>query len=1293
MRCALARHFRTAPARSSVCRISNGLSRLVAYPARRQGAWQAPAAPSRCLGVLRRSFCALSQRHAPEVAPEEEYDMLVPDLFRKAACQYPSSIALEGPSLQMTYAELDKVTDSLAAFLRTNYRAAPETVVGVYMERCEEYVIAVLAAWKAGAAYCPVELAYPGPLLQSVLDEVQPQVVLTKAVHRQNLPASASTFLLDGDWRAAVESTMPNVAVLQENQATIDSLGYVIYSGGSTGRPKGIEAPFKSTTASYLWRLSISGYQPGSRVGCNVFFVWEIFRPLLRGGTTVVIPDDVIFDAGALAAYLESKAITEVLFTPSLFEALLQSTDVGMLRSLPLEVVWLNGEVVTTKLIERAKELLPEVSFNNTYSISECGEVAAGRLDAERPDCPKFCPVGRVASFATHRLVDTETGDPVPKGAAGELWISGRGVGRGYTKNPKKTAEVFVTHEGVPFYRTGDLARELHDGVLEILGRCDFMVKVRGYSIVLGAVESAILKLVGVSQCCVVAKGEEGTDKRIVAYIVPCPSSEIRGRLAVESVGIDEYGRCAALYQELLKELPHYAVPSVFVTLDGLPLNAASQKTNRAALPPPPVPPPAASVPPGFQIDGTDAAVQLVCEEVLSLPAGTLTHESNFFEFGGHSLLVTQLLTRVAALGGPKLKVAEFMKMPTVAGLAGLIRGEAAPLEHVRFLPHEVERYMSRIPDININMQAYWRYIVFTNSAQRVLLTGATGYVGAHVLARLMKSTQSQVFCVVRPPRNGNGGDADVEDARARLLGHLEAHGLTSGWDFDRLHVIVGDVALPHMGMAEDDYLFLQQVIDVVVHTAANVNLAYNYDLLEAANVQGTAGAIEFARGGKVKALHYISTDGIFPERGPLANFSESETPPHHLLQTGYAQTKWVAEQLVAKATQLGLPAVIYRLGNVGGPLQGRGWNESDSNLLFLRACLQSSTVPSGDWSIELTPVDFVAEFIVNCLLDQKYAHAKTFHLINSSKLTMDSLTRVLSGSGFPIARTAPEKWTEAIEDAEGLLSVVLGEEALESLLGRHHRYDQRNTEAACAHFGMVYPQLGDKTLVQYLDKLMSEQLLPRPLTGGRQLGGKITLVTGVGGGTGLAVAKALAAEGASLVLVADSKDALQATQGEVDSSMTLCCNATSREEVHAMVSEVQQRLGRIDVLVNCSTPQSEHLEDAISLRCKEAMNTSSAALPLMSQGHIVNITADLPRSSTAAVHDASKAFLSTLSRSMREDCEGNGVRFTEVSSGAPRTQQAHPEDVARAVLYAVCSPQNLSIREITVDSPRASAL
>jgi non-ribosomal peptide synthetase component F len=264
-----------------------------------------------------------------------------------------------------------------------------------------------------------------------------------------------------------------------------------------------------------------------------VFFIWEMMRPLLRGATTVVIPDDVIYDPNALIRFLEEYGITETLVTPSLLEAVLNSSgsDVGE-RLSKLRTLWLNGEGVTRTLARRAMELLPDARQLNVYSCSKTHEVAAGDLrDPVENTESTYCAVGAPMD-PEHLYLLNAGGSRVPEGEAGELFVGDDCLARGYVDLPEKTEESFPedhsSRSGARMYRTGDRARILSDGSLEILGRVVFMVKIWGYSVELGAVEAAIEKGLAVRSCVVVSEGEEGEDKRLVAYIVPDPEDDER---------------------------------------------------------------------------------------------------------------------------------------------------------------------------------------------------------------------------------------------------------------------------------------------------------------------------------------------------------------------------------------------------------------------------------------------------------------------------------------------------------------------------------------------------------------------------------------------------------------------------------------------------------------------------------------------------------------------------------------------------------------------------------------------
>ncbi len=252
-------------------------------------------------------------------------DLCLHELFEEQARRTPDATALVDPDASLTYGELDRLADRLASHLRES-GVGPDESVGVYMERCAEYVVACLAAMKAGGAYLTLELAYPPPLLAEVIADAAPSVVLTRERYVERLPEGVSTLCLDGDWEEGLENGPADPPDVDQQ-----NLAFVSYSSGTTGKPKGIANPHGAPVRSYLWRFGVSDYAPGDRVGCNVFFIWEMMRPLLRGATTVVIPDDVIYDPRSLIQFLEEYAVTETLVTPSLLEAVLDASgpDVG----------------------------------------------------------------------------------------------------------------------------------------------------------------------------------------------------------------------------------------------------------------------------------------------------------------------------------------------------------------------------------------------------------------------------------------------------------------------------------------------------------------------------------------------------------------------------------------------------------------------------------------------------------------------------------------------------------------------------------------------------------------------------------------------------------------------------------------------------------------------------------------------------------------------------------------------------------------------------------------------------
>lgn len=338
-----------------------------------------------------------------------------------------------------------------------------------------------------------LELAYPPNLLQDVIQDSQPTVVITNTTQASQIDAKIPLILLDDIDTDNYESKKPadELAPLPAND-DLDRLAFVSYSSGSTGRPKGILNPHMAAVLSYDLRFRVSDLSPSDRVACNVFFIWEMIRPLLRGATVFCVYDEASYDPVVLVDLLAQRRITETLMTPTLLAAVL-SRHSDIQNDLPeLRTLWLNGEVVTADLARRALKALPNTRILNCYSASETHEIACGDIQELIDDDNPYCPVGPPLEPEHIHILSSE-GEKVDTGVSGELFIGGSLLARGYLNLPDTTREAFISNPfdatpGSRMYRTGDLARMLPTGALEITGRVGAMIKIRGYSVVPGKV-------------------------------------------------------------------------------------------------------------------------------------------------------------------------------------------------------------------------------------------------------------------------------------------------------------------------------------------------------------------------------------------------------------------------------------------------------------------------------------------------------------------------------------------------------------------------------------------------------------------------------------------------------------------------------------------------------------------------------------------------------------------------------------------------------------------------------------
>ncbi|HKV35338.1 MAG TPA: amino acid adenylation domain-containing protein, partial [Pyrinomonadaceae bacterium] len=587
-------------------------------------------------------------------------DQPVHELFAAQARKTPDRTALVQGSQQLTYGELNERANRLARYLLRN-GVEIESRVCICLEPGVEMIVAVLAVLKAGAAYVPLDPAYPASRLGFMLDDCGARVLLTESrLLDGRLPNySVHTICLDTQAEEIVrESTDdPHVPLSGNN------LIYVIYTSGSTGRPKGAGVTHTGFVNLVNWFVSEFGLTEREQVLIISSFSFDltqkdIFAPLTIGAQ-LHFPTSNVYDPQALLTAISEAEITLVNCTPSAFYPVVETAGLivqkGFQKLSTLKHVFLGGEPINVSRL-REWTARSDTEIVNTYGPTEATDTCSAfrLIDFERSVAP---PIGRPNDNVELLILDEHL-NLVPSGIAGELCVGGAGVGRGYLNNPTATAERFVPHPfssrpGARLYRTGDLARHLPDGNIEFLGRFDHQVKVAGYRIELGEVEAAMVQHQAVRECVVVVRNDAHGNARLVAYVMP-----VEGAVLPDAPGWRRY---------LADSLPSHMIPSLFVALEKLPLTPGG-KIDRRALPAPETI--------GNGTGREYVAPRTPVEEVLAgiwrevLGVERVGLYDNFLDLGGHSMLAMRCVSGIRQLFRIELPLRVLFETANLAELA-----------------------------------------------------------------------------------------------------------------------------------------------------------------------------------------------------------------------------------------------------------------------------------------------------------------------------------------------------------------------------------------------------------------------------------------------------------------------------------------------------------------------------------------------------------------------------------------------------------------------------------------------
>ncbi|MCY1078492.1 non-ribosomal peptide synthase/polyketide synthase [Archangium lansingense] len=588
-------------------------------------------------------------------------------LFEAQVARTPESVAVSFGDVSFTYAELERRANRLAHRL-LSLGVTRGSAVGLCVERSADLIVGVLGILKAGAAYVPLDPAYPSERLAWMIEDARVPVLLTQQRLRDGLsPGSARVLVLDG---VGELEGLPDTA--PESRASAEELAYVIYTSGSTGVPKGVCVPHRAVVRLVV-ETDFIQLVPEDRVAqaSNASFdaaTFEIWGALLHGARLVGVEREVALAPKAFATWLREQAISVLFITTAWFNQI--ATEVpDAFRG--LRQLHFGGEAVDPRPVRAVLREGPPQRLLHVYGPTESTTFASWHLVRELPAGSPTLPIGRPLANTEQYVLD-EALEPVPPGGAGELWIGGDGLAWGYLGRPELTADRFRPHPfsaepGARLYRTGDRVRLLADGSVVFLGRVDAQVKVRGFRVEPGEIQAVLLSHPAVREAAVLAREDApGGSRRLVAYVVPGSAQGVEPR---------------ALHRFLADRLPEYMVPSAFVVLERLPLTP-NGKVDRRALPAP-------SEVQGA-VDASHVAPRGPVEELLASLFGELlgvprvgAHDS-FFELGGHSLLATRVVSRILATFGVVLSLREFFEAPTVARLAERISAAHLLPEAVR---------------------------------------------------------------------------------------------------------------------------------------------------------------------------------------------------------------------------------------------------------------------------------------------------------------------------------------------------------------------------------------------------------------------------------------------------------------------------------------------------------------------------------------------------------------------------------------------------------------------------------
>ncbi|OEL08346.1 non-ribosomal peptide synthetase [Staphylococcus equorum] len=899
------------------------------------------------------------------------------------ATPYQTAITYEGESLN--YDELNARANQLAYQLRAE-GVEGNSLIALIMDRQLETIIGIYGILKAGGAYVPIDLKYPIDRINYILEDSQPKVLLTDRELDDSINYGNKVIDLTEATRLEAFPTSNLKQISDES-----NLMYVIYTSGTTGKPKGVMAHSEGVMNRLNWVINKYNVDDEDTILFKTPYtfdvsVWEIFGWAMLGSQIVLLPSGEEGNPEKITELLEGYSVAMVHFVPSMlnmFVNFIKSTNNVQAIS-KLKYVLASGEALKSEQVNDFNHFIG--NKNNTALLNLYGPtettVDVTSFDCENHKTYDSIPIGKPISNIQAYILN-EDNNIMGIGVPGELCIAGVGVTAGYLNRPELTQEKFIDN---PFgkgklYRTGDLAKWNGDGNISYIGRIDEQVKIRGYRIELGEIESILRQHTHINDVAIVARPMVDNELSICAYLVSDDSLDF-----------------GTLKTSLGQKLPDYMIPAYMTQLDELPVTS-NGKLNKKALPEIKVESKVYVAP----TNDMESAVAKTFEAVLHVDQ--ISIHDNFFEMGGDSLKAIKLTSLISK--SYNISIKDIFELQTIASISkALVEREemnvmtkldALKIPNVKNEHHFNSDFISEINDYKVKSNENYKFIDkdVVKLDKQILLTGATGYLGIHILKDLLERKDLIIYVLVRNSEKISGENKLNNNWFYYFNSQLKTE------DLSRIHFVEGDIESKYLGFSNSNYDYLVNNIDIIINAAANVNHFATEESSYNTNVKSIHNLISFAKDKNKKEIHHMSTISIASgsiEDKDSSTFSEYDVDISQKPNNIYIDSKIEAEKLLIAYREEGIETNIYRLGNLQCDSRTGIFQKNEENNAFYSVIksfkmLQKFPRLEED-DLEFTHVDQAAKACNKLILNDQLTN-EIHHIYNNKRLSLQKLMAV----------------------------------------------------------------------------------------------------------------------------------------------------------------------------------------------------------------------------------------------------------------------------------------------------------